>query len=422
MIQQTYHLNLVPGGVPVRVHVSQYDVRGDDITTGRRIAFALYNGADPFTVPTGSVVTVDGLKPDRKGVSYTITYTSSTNEAYLHLNPQLTAVPGDVRCRLTIRNEGAVLGSASFILVVEKAPIGDETDMSGTDISVLETLAQSAAKSAQAAKNAADSADAAVNNAVYEAMATVVTAVNTANTAANNAASAAERAANSADVAAAAGQVMARGTYGGNINAVSSSGDDTLYPNSVVWVGPSQGTTYMPLEGHGYCVTLSSGTGYVQEIYYTNGAHCRRLRYNDGSGSAWKDWEWVAPPMVQNTEYLTTERYFGKPVYTKIFNLGAASTKQVIYEFTGTTSCRPVRCEGVVDKGNDYYTCPLLENSGFSSGPRHDPIVEITACTTTPSESTLPKSALRCDITVRTDYADIFNNYTAYAKVWYTKS
>ena len=33
--------------------------------------------------------------------------------------------------------------------------------------------------------------------------------------------------------------------------------------------------------------------------------------------------EWVNPPMLVGVEYRTTERYQGKPVYTKPFNIGA---------------------------------------------------------------------------------------------------
>lgn len=38
--------------------------------------------------------------------------------------------------------------------------------------------------------------------------------------------------------------------------------------------------------------------------------------------SAWRDWEWVNPPMVAGVEYRTTERYHGKPVYCKLVDFG----------------------------------------------------------------------------------------------------
>ena len=43
--------------------------------------------------------------------------------------------------------------------------------------------------------------------------------------------------------------------------------------------------------------------------------------YNDKT-AAWGEWEWVNPPMVVGTEYRTTERYKGKPVYCKLVDFG----------------------------------------------------------------------------------------------------
>lgn len=36
----------------------------------------------------------------------------------------------------------------------------------------------------------------------------------------------------------------------------------------------------------------------------------------------WQPWEWVNPPMQLGTEYRTTERYQGKPVYAQLVNFG----------------------------------------------------------------------------------------------------
>lgn len=36
----------------------------------------------------------------------------------------------------------------------------------------------------------------------------------------------------------------------------------------------------------------------------------------------WQPVEWINPPMTLGTEYRTTERYLGKPVYTKVVNCG----------------------------------------------------------------------------------------------------
>ena len=42
----------------------------------------------------------------------------------------------------------------------------------------------------------------------------------------------------------------------------------------------------------------------------------------------WKDWEFVAPPMNKNVEYLTTERYQAQVVYTKLINCGQVASGQ----------------------------------------------------------------------------------------------
>lgn len=46
--------------------------------------------------------------------------------------------------------------------------------------------------------------------------------------------------------------------------------------------------------------------------------------------SAWRDWEWVNPPMVVGTEYRTTERYDGKVVTRKLVNCGAIANGKTV--------------------------------------------------------------------------------------------
>lgn len=46
----------------------------------------------------------------------------------------------------------------------------------------------------------------------------------------------------------------------------------------------------------------------------------RRMIYGSKIGA----WEWVNPPMQIGVEYRTTERYLGKPVYTKVIDFGAS--------------------------------------------------------------------------------------------------
>lgn len=153
MITQTYKLDMVPGGMPQIIHVSQYDAGTRDL------AFELHSGAMPWTVPTGATVTIDGTKPDRKAFSVTAAASGATVTATV--TQQMTAAAGRAECQLTVTSGSNVLGSANFILDVERAAMAEDADMSATDISSVETAktqAIDAMQKAQAAQAAAETA------------------------------------------------------------------------------------------------------------------------------------------------------------------------------------------------------------------------------------------------------------------------
>lgn len=153
MITQRYRLDMIPGRIAVRVPVSRYD------RDSRNLEFELYSGTDPFPVPAGSTVTCDGTKPDRKG--FTVPATYSGNVVTVVVREQMAAVAGDTKCQITINNDGAVLGSANFVLMVEREPFGENTVLSATEISAVidaKNAAEQYARDAGAsAKDAAQS-------------------------------------------------------------------------------------------------------------------------------------------------------------------------------------------------------------------------------------------------------------------------
>lgn len=53
-----------------------------------------------------------------------------------------------------------------------------------------------------------------------------------------------------------------------------------------------------------------------------NGVWLSAMRGRTSDGT-WREWEYINPPMTLNTEYRTTERFLGKPVYVKVINFGA---------------------------------------------------------------------------------------------------
>lgn len=79
-------------------------------------------------------------------------------------------------------------------------------------------------------------------------------------------------------------------------------------------------------------VFASAPGGYaIQTVYdlsddITHGCAIQRTICVASSGNTYYPWEWVNPPMILGTEYRTTERYLGKPVYVKTVDCGLPQT------------------------------------------------------------------------------------------------
>lgn len=144
MITQNKNLNLVPGGIPQIINVSQYD-------KGQTLTFNLYNQGTPFTIPTGAEVSIQGTKPDNHGFAYSCTFSGSIVTAILQ--QQMTAVAGDVVTEISITKNGNLLATANFILRVEKAALNDDTVISDTEIPVIIELATQQVEDAEAWAN-----------------------------------------------------------------------------------------------------------------------------------------------------------------------------------------------------------------------------------------------------------------------------
>lgn len=211
MITQRTRLDMRPGGVLPVVHVSQYD------NDAAALIFDLYDDGELFTVPTGSSVLLNGLKPDNYGFSYQAASISG-NTVVCNLTTQMTAVAGAVVCELRVRNGAGtqIIGSCNFILQVEAAALTDDTIISETMIPLIEQaveiasnldryitqtqsnaeIAQEAATTATTAAQSAQIVDANVTglyNSIEEAKTNANTAAANANTVAANIAAAAAR-------------------------------------------------------------------------------------------------------------------------------------------------------------------------------------------------------------------------------------
>ena len=109
------------------------------------------------------------------------------------------------------------------------------------------------------------------------------------------------------------------------------------YPSLITGLGGAYGVLFVQ----------TRGDYKYQELRYKNEI---AVRYYDGN--AWSEWEYVNPPMAVGVEYRTTERYMGRPVYTKMVDFGANTNGKsvtVAYDVYQT-----VRCEAQAGGSTTY--------------------------------------------------------------------
>lgn len=152
MIEQTYRIDMIPDGAPVVVHVSQYD------TAARRLSFELYNGGVAYELPAGAVASIAGTKPDNTSFLYAMTV--SGNLVSIDLQQQMALVAGDVPAEIQITGAEGKIGSANFIIRVERGPIDENSVISETDLPIFEQLVSDAQTAADTASAAATSVSA----------------------------------------------------------------------------------------------------------------------------------------------------------------------------------------------------------------------------------------------------------------------
>lgn len=133
MTTQTFNLDLIPNGIAPIVHVSQYD-------KGQTWLFNIVLENTLFTIPTGSSVVVQGTKKDGTGFQYPCTYSGS--QVTVTEQQQMTILAGDVPAELVISKSGDIIGTLNFIIRVEPAALSDDTQISETDLPLIEEAAE----------------------------------------------------------------------------------------------------------------------------------------------------------------------------------------------------------------------------------------------------------------------------------------
>lgn len=129
MITQSYTLSLQPGGVPLRVPCVQGDIQS------RTLQFQLTSSGAAPDLPAGAGVTLEGTKPD--GRSFSVAGTLSDDVAEITLTAQMTAVAGEIPCRLNITSGSKVLGTGQLLLEVAPSALPADPDLSDSDINLL---------------------------------------------------------------------------------------------------------------------------------------------------------------------------------------------------------------------------------------------------------------------------------------------
>ncbi len=144
------------------VYCSQYD---NDL---RNIVLNIANEGEPVDVSTYTIY-IEGTKPDKHGFSYELTSIGgsvSNNVITVPLQTQMTAVAGLTNAEVVLYSNDERIGSANFILNVEKAGLAEDVDISETDIpAYVDGAQQAAAEATQAKDDAVSAKDTAVSAA-----------------------------------------------------------------------------------------------------------------------------------------------------------------------------------------------------------------------------------------------------------------
>lgn len=150
-------LNLIPGGVPPVIHVSQYD-------TAEAVSFELWEGTKKFQKPSGATAKIEMTKPDKKGIRKDCTY-AADGTIEIGLETQMTCVAGNIRSKIVIYDATGQIGTAAFILSVDPAGLADGAVVSESDLPDLREIYEQATAVEEKAKEAASFAEAAQNSA-----------------------------------------------------------------------------------------------------------------------------------------------------------------------------------------------------------------------------------------------------------------
>lgn len=151
---ENHILQMVPGGVPLVLHVSQYDAKRSYILTP-------YYGSAKYERQPDSTAVLEATKPDSTVVAIAVTYGEDGTISF-NLPASITQAAGDVRSKVSILNEsGKRVSSAKIVFAVDAAGIDTYARVSESDLELLRNIEEQTANIAENMKAAAASASAA---------------------------------------------------------------------------------------------------------------------------------------------------------------------------------------------------------------------------------------------------------------------
>lgn len=122
------NVDVQPGvGVPAIFHCSQGD-------KGTRIILGLLNNNDNYTIPEDTTAIIRGSRADGTLFTEITADIDTTTEIKFNLTEDMTSVAGPVECEAVMTSGSAnVIGTANFIIDVEKSPASIGSVLPGTD-------------------------------------------------------------------------------------------------------------------------------------------------------------------------------------------------------------------------------------------------------------------------------------------------
>ena len=107
---------------------------------------------------------------------------------------------------------------------------------------------------------------------------------------------------------------------GGNIVYAPSNSDGASDANLIDATGFYLATANVGVSGWNYVFHMQYPSN--DALQFGSFVNDTTYQFRKKISGVWTPWEWVNPPMQLGTEYRTTERYLGKPVYVKAVDCG----------------------------------------------------------------------------------------------------